>query len=283
MNGPLGRQGNHQHTANIIHTDTELNRQFEGFCNQEFNDSVYDSSTRMSQDDQKALKIMGGTIRKNNGHYEIVLPWKNYPPCLQNNKPVAEHRLKLLKKRLDRDPVTLEKYKQFMNDLLQKGYATAVQNNDCGPLCTHWYLPHHPVYHPQKPDKIRVVLDCSARYRGTSLNGQLLQWPDLTNSLVGVLTRFREEPVAFISDVESMFYQVHVRSSDCDALRFLWWPDGDLDRTLEEFQMNVHLFGGASSPSCASFALRKTAEDYQTEFYPSLLKQFEGTSTLMTA
>jgi hypothetical protein len=32
--------------------------------------------------------------------------------------------------------------------------------------------------------------------------------------------------------------------------------------------MNVDLFGGASSPSCASFALRKTAEDYQTEFDP---------------
>ena len=155
-----------------------------------------------------------------------------------------------------------------MNDLLQKGYATPVQNNDPGPLGTHWYLPHHPVYHPQKPDKIRVVFDCSAKYRGTSLNDQLLQGPDLTNSLVGVLTRFREEPVAFMSDVESMFYQVHVRSSDCDALGFLWWPDGDLDRAPEEFQMNVHLFGGASSPSCASFALRKTAEDYKTEFDP---------------
>jgi hypothetical protein len=143
-----------------------------------------------------------------------------------------------------------------------------VQTNDRGPLGTHWYLPHHPVYHPQKPDKIRVVFDCSARYRGTSLNDQLLQGPDLTNLLVGVITRFREEPVAFMSDVESMFYQVHVRSSDCDALRFPWWSDGDLDRTPEEFQMNVHLFSGASSPSCASFALRKTAEDYKTEFYP---------------
>ncbi len=73
LNGPLGRQGNHQHTVNIIHTDTELNRQFEGFCNQEFNDSVYDSSTTMSQEDRRALKIMEETVRKNNGHYEIAL------------------------------------------------------------------------------------------------------------------------------------------------------------------------------------------------------------------
>ena len=32
--------------------------------------------------------------------------------------------------------------------------------------------------------------------------------------------------------------------------------------------MRVHLFGGASSPSCANFALRKTAEDNKEEFDP---------------
>ena len=100
------------------------------------------------------------------------------------------------------------------------------------------------------------------------MNDQLLQGPDLTNSLVGVLTRFREERVAFMSDVESMFYQVLVRPSDCDALRFLWWPNGNLDQPPEEFRMRVHLFGGASSPSCANFALRKTAEDNKEEFDP---------------
>jgi len=39
-----------------------------------------------------------------------------------------------------------------------------------------------------------------------SLNEQLLQGPDLTNTLIGVLLRFREHPVALMADVESMFY-----------------------------------------------------------------------------
>ena len=30
--------------------------------------------------------------------------------------------------------------------------------------------------------------------------------------------------------------------------------------------MTVHLFGAASSPSCANFALRRVAEDHKTEF-----------------
>ena len=32
----------------------------------------------------------------------------------------------------------------------------------------------------------------------------------MTNSLVGVLQIFRQEPIAFMTDIEAMFYQVFV-------------------------------------------------------------------------
>ena len=83
-----------------------------------------------------------------------------------------------------------------------------------------WYLPHHPVFHPQKPGKVRVVFDCLAKYRGSFLNDQLLQGPDVTNTLVGVLTQFREDSVAFMTDVEGMFYQVRLQPDDCKYLQF---------------------------------------------------------------
>ena len=89
---------------------------------------------------------------------------------------------------------------------------------------------------------------------------------DLTNNLVGVLTRFRQEPVALMADVQSMFHQVHVSPRDCDALRFLWWSNNDLNSEPEEYQMMVHLFGATSSPSCANFGHWQTAEDNQQEF-----------------
>ncbi len=94
----------------------------------------------------------------------------------------------------------------------------------------------------------------------------------MTNSLVGVLTRFREERVAMTSDIESMFYQVRVEPSDCSALRFLWWPNGELHQPAKEYEMQVHLFGGASSPSCASFALKRTAEDNKSDFDPQTVE-----------
>ena len=75
-----------------------------------------------------------------------------------------------------------------------------------------------------------------------------------------------------MSDVEAMFHQVRVRPSDCEALSFLWWPDGNLDTQPEEYQMRVHLFGGASSPSCANFALKRTAEDNKEDFDPQTIE-----------
>ncbi|XP_071963870.1 uncharacterized protein [Antedon mediterranea] len=224
----------------------------------------------MSQNDKQALRIMEKSAVLKDGHYEIALPWKFYPPNLKTNKIQAERRLQSLKRRLDNDPIVFEKYRMFMNDLVRKGYADKVEVN--GSVPEGWYLPHHPVFHPQKPDKVRVVFDCSARYGGTSLNDQLLQGPDLTNTLVGVLTRFRREQIAFMADIESMYYQVRVRKNDSDYLKYLWWPDGNTEKQPEEYKMMVHLFGGVSSPSCANYALKRNAEDNRDDFDAETIK-----------
>ena len=71
------------------------------------------------------------------------------------------------------------------------------------------------------------MFDCAAKYRDISRNQQLLQGQDLTNSLVGVLLRFRQEPIAVAADIESMFFHVLVESKDCDAFRFLWWENNE--------------------------------------------------------
>lgn len=44
--------------------------------------------------------------------------------------------------------------------------------------------------------------------------------PNLTNTLTGVLTRFRQDPIGFMADIEAMFYQVRVPVSQRNYLRF---------------------------------------------------------------
>lgn len=109
------------------------------------------------------------------------------------------------------------------------------------------------------------MFDCSASYKGQSLNEELLQGPDLTSSQIGVVTRFRREPVVIMADIEAMFHQVRVPPDDVDLLRFLWWPQGDMSQAPCEYRMKVHLFEATSSPSCANFALRKCAKDFGHE------------------
>ena len=83
---------------------------------------------------------------------------------------------------------------------------------------------------------------------------------------MGVLCRFRLEPIAIMGDIQSMFHQVELPEKDRDLLRFLWWEDGDLNEPPQEYRMKVYLFGAVCSPSCANFALRKIAEDNESKY-----------------
>ena len=151
-----------------------------------------------------------------------------------------------------------------MKDIIAKGYARKSTTEAASGKT--WYLPHHGVYHPNKPGKIRVVFDLSADYKGRCLNRELLSGPDLTNQIVGVLLRFREEQVAVMGDIEAMFHQVKVPKDQCSFLKFLWWDNSDPDKEIIDYEMTAHVFGGTSSPSCSNFALRRTAKDNEQQY-----------------
>lgn len=150
-NGPLERKGSLCRTANVIRSDFELKKQFASFCDQEFSDSANDKTTGMSKEDLCAISIMEQSIVLNEGHYRLALPWKTSPPSLQNNRPLADHRLKLLRRRLQRDQELLSKYFSFMDNLVKNGHARKVpQERMNQPVGAVSYLPHHPVFNPNK-------------------------------------------------------------------------------------------------------------------------------------
>ena len=217
-----------------------------------------------SKEDGVTYQFMQRSVAHVNGHYQLPLPWRSKSHPLPNNRKMALRRLTSLKTRLMKDPRLKEQHANTMKSFLSEGYATITpaHSGDRETDSTLWFLPHHPVINPQKPNNVRVIFHCVAKHRGICLNDALMYGPHLTNDLIGILTRFRKEKIAVTSDIRAMFHQIRVEPKDANALIFLWWPSGDLNVEPVDHRMEVHLFGATSSPSCASFCLRQVARDF---------------------
>ena len=161
-------------------------------------DSPFSDGLSMSRDDLKSMNIVeDSVVQCADGHYQVSLPLKNCNVKMPVNRSRAERSASYLKCKLSSDTKLREDYVAFLEEVISAGYAEKVPQNvlhrSDGKV---WFIPHHGVYHHMKPDKICVVFNCSTQFHGTALNNELFQGPDLTNSLLGVLICFCQEPVA---------------------------------------------------------------------------------------
>ena len=92
-----------------------------------------------------------------------------------------------------------------------------------------------------------------------SLNKSLLTGPDLLQNLIHVLLRFRQHQFAVSADIEGMFFQVGVPDSDQPSLRFLWREDPATKVVV--YQNTRHIFRAKDLPTCANYAMQRTARD----------------------
>ena len=269
VSGPMGIGRSNSFTCNRINInvkenikDLSLRDMIIASQSIDFHESKDEQS--ISMEDKRFIQMVEEETTFSNGHYTLPLPFRSKEKIIPNNRDQVLKRTYWLKQKLSKQQQMYDDYVKFMNDIIDKGYASKTTTPaEDGKT---WYIPHHGVYHPKKPGKIRVVFDCSMKANGYCLNQELLQGPDLTNQLMGVLLRFREEPIAVMGDIEAMFCQVRVPEDQRDCLRFLWWPDGNINGELEEYRMNVHYFGITSSPSCVNYALRRAATETKAEY-----------------
>ncbi|XP_021957208.1 uncharacterized protein LOC110853263 [Folsomia candida] len=162
---------------------------------------------------------------------------------------------------MDRDPGFADAYCSKIQEYLDKDYIVKVSKEEVINHYHHprlWYLPHFGVFNPNKPGKLRLVFDAAAKSHGTSLNDNLCQSPDLNNSLVSVLMKFRQYKYAFAGDIKEMFHRVYIQEQDRISQRFLW-RGRDRWSEPEVYEMKVMIFGAASSPTSAQFTKNKNA------------------------
>ena len=218
----------------------------------------------VSQEDLKFLSMMKANIQvsENEGSYQMPLPFKERPN-LPDNRIQAIGRLNSLMNKFKRDNKFEQKYREFINELIENKHAEEITDGKESTPGESWYIPHFAVTHPKK-DKLRVVFDCSAKYNDISLNDHLLQGPDLVNNLTGILLRFRQWPVALACDIEKMYYNFYVNPEDRNFLRFVW-PDSETG-VVRDYRMTVHIFGAKSSPAVATYGLRHLASSQKEKF-----------------
>ena len=93
----------------------------------------------------------------------------------------------------------------------------------------------------------------------TSLNKSLITCHDLLQNLTHILLRFRQHQFTVTADIEGMFLQVGVADCGQSSLRFLWREEPTTNVAV--YQYTRHIFGAKDLPTCANYALQRTARN----------------------
>ena len=110
------------------------------------------------------------SVKMKDGHYEVLLPWRECHDPLPTNYDLSRRRLAGLLRRLKQSPVILREYNAIIQTQLERGIVEVVKEDGVSSGTVH-YLPHHAVVHCDKDTtKVRVVYDASAKSNGPSLN-----------------------------------------------------------------------------------------------------------------
>lgn len=278
--GPLGWSCVGHPDRKSIAGDPQTNLAYTLFCRPQVFDEINDSLKRfweietlgiqqskpevMTTEEKMAFEKVSQSLVHDRERYQVTVPWKSECPTLLNNFEMACSLLKNTEKRLLRQPLVGEDYKQIIASYLEKGYVRKVNENDKEPQDV-WYLSHFPVCNSERvTTKTRIVFDASAKFQGTSLNDQLLPGPKLQNSLFDVLLRFSCFYVAVACDVSEMYLQIRI-PPDRSKFRFLW-RNLQVDRKPEVYEFEWVVFGDASAPFRARYVSQKNSRFHQEEF-----------------
>ena len=133
--------------------------------------------------------------------------------------------------------------------MIRLGFARKLTQEEMmehdGPV---FYLPHHAVIREQSQSiPVRIVFNSSVVFRGHCLNEYWAKGPDLFNSLIGILLRFREGHVALLGDISKMFHRIATSESDMQVHRILW-RNFDSGREPDVYVMSVLSFEDKPSP-----------------------------------
>ena len=270
LNGPLGTTAlENKAISNFVEADVKLERQVEQFWKIETSGILAWSVPQLSADDQTVLKVWRQSIKLKEGHYQLDVPFKSNPPSLLSNSTVAEKRLQSLGRRLTKDPQLHARYKAGIEELVAKGYAEKVPENER--LIPH--LARRGIYpstaSPTWTSLRNCVLCSTVRPRAvvhpwTKKSSKVQTWR--TSWWEFFCASGRAELLWWATSrpcfIRWKFPTVIGMRCGFSGGRTAWW---DNDRGSTEWQYTCLAASGVS------FALKRVAEDHRDEFYPETI------------
>jgi hypothetical protein len=218
---------------------------------------------KLSQLEREEKRVIEESTQKIVNQWMIPYPWKKDHRDLPDNKNQAMKRLESTERRLLKNPEQAAAYNSRMVAMKEINLSRKLSDEEIqdykGPV---HYISHHAAL--RSDNTIRIVFNSSSTYQGHRLNDYWQKGPDLLNGLFGVFLRLRENKVAITADISEMYHRVLIPLEDQHVHRFLW-RDLETDRPPDTYVMNVLMFGDKTAPAMAQVALRKTAEEEESE------------------
>ena len=218
--------------------------------------------------EKKAEEKVMNSLTFKDGYYEVGTPWKEDRPTLPENLQTVVRRQEKMENSIKRkDPELYQKCDEVIKAQVKKGYLKELGTVEDAPK-DGFYIPVFPVRDENRQTtKVRMVLDCAAKFDGVSLNDAILPGPKLIKELVDVLLRFRRYPYAITGDISEMFLQIRLRPEDQMFYRMVW---GGM---AYEYERTV--FGDCSSPFKANKVVQEHNRKHR-EKYPQAADTLEN-------
>lgn len=130
-----------------------LEKQYE----HDFNEKDAEDKVGMSREETRFIEIMEQSVKLQDGHYSLKLPFKTIEGVLPNYHCVALQRLTSLQRKMKRNEKFHQEYTKFLDDVINNGFAEMVPQNELrAGKDNMFYIPHHAV--PSTQNKVTGCL-----------------------------------------------------------------------------------------------------------------------------
>ena len=180
--------------------------------------------------DSDALKHFKNTVKYHEDlkQFECGIPWVNgNPPVdLPHNKHTVLNMFHSTMKKLDKNPVKRDQYKEVHLNEIKNNFIEPVPVGELkDPNIRMHFLHHFPVYKsdPSSTTPCRRVFNASFRTKGNiSLNDSMLKGPSLTPNILKVQLRMRLKKYLMTADVSKAFLRVLLHCDDRNFTCFFY-------------------------------------------------------------